>query len=156
MVTRAFESARLVSLQRRDTRKPTAVEGVRRQRHKREKRNEKYVPGAFAFAQIERDGPTSCSADATSDGNERTIETESEEAAEQARQHLEAHRNAGLKSWRTERAGQRPQLQRQHKQQMPAELEAPKRKRYLELKMGDSDLERFRRDTNQRTSVMKT
>ena len=32
----------------------------------------------------------------------------------------------------------------------------PERKRHLELTMDDSDLERLRRDTNQRTSMVRT
>ena len=39
---------------------------------------------------------------------------------------------------------------------MAAELDTLKHKRYLDLKMGDSDLERLRRGTNQCISAVKT
>ena len=95
-------------------------------------------------------GTTSCSVDSASDRNDRSIEAE--EPAEQARQLLEAHRTAGQKleerMTRTE-ASVKIRL-------LLLEPVRPGRKKHVELTMDDSDLERLRRDTNQRTSVAKT
>ena len=66
---------------------------------KREQKNEWYFPGSCAFAWLAQNyGTESCSVDPANDGkvmekNERMRQTE--EAAEQARQLLEAHRTAG-------------------------------------------------------------
>ena len=74
----------------------------------------------------------------------------SEESSEQVRQLLEAHRTAGQ------------MLEERMNQSDGSECERyvsgwwQRCERHLELTMDDSDLERLRRDTNQRTSVAKT
>ena len=60
---------------------------------KRDQRNEKYYPGAFAFAWLAQNyGTASCHVASRSDGGVRSI---GEESSEQVRQLLEAHRTAG-------------------------------------------------------------
>ena len=66
---------------------------------------------------------------------------QNEQAAEQARQLPEAHRQ--------------PQ-QRKHLHLVGLDPARPKRQKHQGLMTGDSDLERFRRDINQRASAAKT
>ena len=78
---------------------------------------------------------------------------QNEESAEQARQLLEAHRTAGEM---LEERMSRTEASVRDTSPAGGVLVRPGRKRHLELTMDDSDLERLRRDTNQRTSVAKT
>ena len=62
---------------------------------KRDQRNEKYFPGAFAFAWLaQNDGTARCNVASTSKEGVRSIET-GEESSQQVRRLLEAHRTAG-------------------------------------------------------------
>ena len=62
---------------------------------KLDQRNEKYFPGASAFAWLaQNDGTARCNVASTSEEGVRSIET-GEESSQHVRQHLEAHRTAG-------------------------------------------------------------
>ena len=118
---------------------------------KRDQRNEKYYPDAFALAWLTQNyGTASCNVASTSDGGVRSNETErgivgSGETSPGSPQ--DGWADAGGAN---ESDGSECEIRLRL-----VEVLRPGRKRHLELTMDDSDLERLRRATNQRTSIAK-
>ena len=118
---------------------------------KRDQRNEKYYPGAFAFAWLAQNyGTASCNVASTSDGSVRSIETERGIVGAG-----ETIAGSPQDSWADVGGTDEPDGSECERYKLVANVR-PGRKRHLELTMDDSDLECLRRDTNQRTSVAKT
>ena len=142
-----------MNLQRTGSGKLIVAGEVRQHRKKRDQRNEHYYPGSFAFVWLAQNhGTANCNIASTSDGSVRSIETERgivgagettagspQDSWADAGRPIEPHGGECeryVSSW--------------------WHIVQPGRKRHLELTMDGSDLERLWRDTNQRTSMVKT
>ena len=115
---------------------------------KRDQRNEQYYPGSFPFVWLAQYyGTANCNVASTSDGCVRSIETERGIAGAG-----ETTAGSPQDSW-ADAGGANESDGSECERYVSGR---PGRKRHLELTMDDSDLERLRRDTNQRTSMAKT
>ena len=144
-----------MSLQQRDRRKLIVAEEVRRPRQNGSRGTSGTFPGSCSFAWLAfiMEQQVAALIQQVMEMSERL--RQSEEVAGQARQLLETHRSAGQileeRMNRAEAAATAVTLSAGG-----VDPTGPRCKKHQELMTGDSDLERLRRDINQRASAART